>query len=77
MDQLNRTNSLSSQLAADLTAALDRSETRLANGGKDTGLAKQLRSLAATLKAGDGGTQTERRLASLGATLNGIADRLR
>lgn len=74
VDQLARSASLSDQLLAELTVALDGSAASLQNGGRDKGLAAELSSLAKTIKktAGDGHQQ-----AGLVRTLDGIAARLR
>ncbi len=77
LDQLGRGKNLPEALAADLTAALDRSAARLKDGGHDKDLAARLESLVAALDAGQGDAVTKQRLAALGETLNGIAARLR
>ena len=77
LDQLDRENALSAAFAADLDAALERSESTLQTGARDEELATQLESLAAAVEsdAGDGITMTQH--AALADTLGGIAARLR
>ena len=77
LDQLDRENALSAAFAADLDAALERSESTLQAGARDEELATQLESLAAAVEsdAGDGITMTQH--AALADTLGGIAARLR
>lgn len=77
IDQLQRSNSLSGSAVADLTAALDRSESSLEKGGADRRVADQLNTLAANLRSDDNSAVTLQRLSSLSETLNGIATKLR
>ncbi len=78
LDQLERGAGLSESLAVDLVEALDRSQERLANGGHDEVLAAGLESLAGALsKEASGGAIVDMWRAGLGATLSGIAARLR
>ena len=77
IDQLERSAVLSASMVSDLSAALDRSASKLTNGGRDETLAARLESLAAGLE-GDGGDEvTSKRQVALAETLDGIADRLR
>jgi hypothetical protein len=76
MDQLERSNSLSGSLMADLNSALDRSDAQLESGGRDADLAADLTSLAANVGE-DGDAATSKRKAALAETLDGIAARLR
>ncbi len=73
IDQLERSNSLSDALAADLAAALDQAE----NGTRDKKLARELKSLAKAVKKDGGEGITAKRRAGLAETLNGIAAGLR
>ncbi len=78
LDQLQRGEAaLSESLAADLAAALDRSEARLEDGARDEDLAAELESLAAALDEDRGDAVAKKRRAALGETLSGIAARLR
>ncbi len=77
IDQLERGNGLSPVTITDLTAALDSSASKLEEGGRDRALAKKLAELAANLDKENGDAITKKRRAALGATLNGIAARLR
>jgi len=77
MDQLRRSDALSVEVFSDLTVALDRSKSNLEKGANDRGLAKQLETLAAELDVAKGDASTQQRMTSLGATLKGIAARLR
>ncbi len=73
IDQLERSNSLSDALAADLAAALDQAE----NGTRDKKLERELKSLAKAVKKDSGEGITAKRRAGLAETLNGIAAGLR
>jgi uncharacterized protein (DUF305 family) len=73
IDQLERSNSLSDALAADLAAALDQAE----NGARDKKLSRELKSLAKALQKEGGDGVTAKRRAGLAETLNGIAAGLR
>jgi uncharacterized protein (DUF305 family) len=77
MDQLERSDALPQSQAADLNSALDRSESRLQDGARDSGLARTLDSLVAALDEDGGDAITRKRQAALGETLQGIAERLR
>ena len=73
----DRGGELSESLAADLAAALDRSQVRLEDGARDEDLAAGLESLAAALEEDRGDAIAKKRRAALGETLRGIAARLR
>ncbi len=77
VDQLERSEDLPESLAADLSAALDGSQSRLENGRGDEALATTLDSLAESLAEGEGDAIASKRRAALGETLSGIAARLR
>ena len=77
LDQLERSGTITESYKADLTAALDRAETQLKDGGRDKALAKKLKSLAPKVATGDGDAVTRKRQAALVETLRGIAARLR
>ncbi len=77
LDQLERGRDLSESLGAQLTAALDRSEAQLQDGGSDEDLAAGLDTLAATLNDSRGDDLGGSREALLSQTLRGIAARLR
>ena len=77
MDQLKRSNALSTPVLTDLNAAMDSAASRLEEGGRDRQLATRLQSLAASLEKGDGDAVTTKRRAGLSETLRGIAARLR
>jgi len=77
LDQLVRSGAITESYKADMTAALDRAETRLQNGGRDKALAKKLKSLARTKASDTGDAIAKKRLAALADTLNGISARLR
>jgi hypothetical protein len=76
IDQLNRADALSDSQNADLSAALDRADSRLEAGRSDAELAASIEALAANL-GGDGNAATMKRKAALGETLGGIAASLR
>ena len=76
IDQLNRADALSDSQNADLSAALDRADSRLEAGRSDADLAASIEALAASL-GGDGNAATTKRKAALGETLTGIAASLR
>ena len=76
MDQLERSQPLQDSLMADLSAALDRSESQLRSGGRDAGLAASLESLAEAVGEGGGDSITAKRRNALADTLTGIAERL-
>ncbi len=80
IDQLQRGDELRASLAADLTAALDRSASRLEDGARDADLAARLESLATDLNTDSGNavsTVSRARMDALAATLGGIAAVLR
>jgi uncharacterized protein (DUF305 family) len=77
IDQLQRGDSLSAGLAADLNAALNESGEQLSDGSRNKRLASRLKSLAASVKKGDNAGDEKRRRAALAETLGGIAARLR
>lgn len=77
IDQLVRSDTLSEGTVADLTAALDRSESPLKNGEGDKDVARKLKSLAGRLEAGGDDAIAAKRLAALRDTLNEIAAKLR
>jgi uncharacterized protein (DUF305 family) len=77
IDQLQRSEGLSPSLVTELTTTLDSAASRLEDGGRDKGLAKKLKSLAAKMKVDSGDAATTKRRAALGETLKGIAARLR
>ena len=76
IDQLERSEDLSDSLMADLNAALDRSESQLAGGGRNAELAASLESLATAVGEGGGNASTIKQRNALADTLIGIADRL-
>ena len=76
MDQLKRSDALSAEEIATLTAALDGASSKLASGETDAGLSKQLRSMAGTVKESSADAQTKKRQAALRETLTAIAKRL-
>ena len=77
MDQLQRSNSLSDSLLADLDTALDSANAPLQAGDSDKKLGRKLDSLAKTLKKDSGDAITTRQRTELAGTLQGIAARLR
>ncbi len=77
IDQLQRSDTLSASLVADLNAALDHSASQLEDGARDDELATRLESLAADLDEESGDAITNKRQAALSETLGGIAARLR
>ena len=77
MDQLARDGALPASMAGDLNTALDSAAAKLESGESDKDLAKTLKLLASSMKAGDGNAAAQQRRAALGDTLNGIAARLR
>ena len=77
VDQLERSNSLSSSIIAGLTTALDSSASKLEDGARDKGLANELDSFAADLNVDSDGSMTGKRQVALAETLSGIAARLR
>ena len=77
VDQLQRSNAVSASVASELSAALDASAAKLADGGSDSDLAATLVKLAGNVEMADGDANTIKRRAALGETLHGIAARLR
>ena len=77
MDQLQRSDSLSDSLKADLDAVLDSANAPLAAGERDKKLGRKLESLAKTLKKDSGDVITTRQRTELAGALSGIAARLR
>ena len=77
MDQLERGGDLPESLGAQLTAALDRSESLLEGGGGDPDLADGLEALAATVSQNRTDGPAGSRQALLSQTLRGIAANLR
>ena len=77
IDQLERSAALSASTVADLTAALDRTESRLENGAKDAELAESLEMASMALNEVDGDAIANKRRAALSESLGGIAARLR
>ena len=77
LDQLQRSESVSASVATELSAALDESAAKLADGGGDSDLAARLVTLAGSVEVADGDANTIKRFAALGETLHGIAARLR
>jgi uncharacterized protein (DUF305 family) len=76
IDQLQRSDAMSRAFVNDVNAALDRSASRLENGGRDEKLAAELESLAAVLDDESGDAITNKRRNALAETLRGIAERL-
>ena len=78
LDQLARAEALSGSLAIDLAEALHRTAVQLDAGAPDDALAAGLESLAAKVgQESRGDAVAQARRAALGATLTGIAARLR
>jgi uncharacterized protein (DUF305 family) len=77
LDQLERGEALSESFGTQLTAALDRSEAQLQDGGRDENLAAGLETLATTLNENRGDGVAGKQEAALSQTLRGIAARLR
>jgi uncharacterized protein (DUF305 family) len=77
VDQLERSDSLSSSIVADLTTALDSSAAKLQGGARDKSLANELDSFAVDLSVDSDGSMTGKRQVALAETLSGIAARLR
>ena len=75
VDQLSSADALSAEFAADVMAALNGATKTLEKGSGDKKLAKQLRSLAATLQEAGGDAVTKKRRLALSQTLLGIATR--
>ncbi|MFT5502259.1 MAG: hypothetical protein ACI88G_002403, partial [Woeseiaceae bacterium] len=77
IDQLNRSDALSDMANADLSAALDRADSRLESGDRDAELAKNLEMLSMSLNEIGGNAAESKRRMALAETLGGIADSLR
>ena len=77
IDQLERDKALSMSQLGDLTAALDRSASRLEDGARDEELAERLEMLSMDLNSIGGEAITNKRRAALSETLDGIAARLK
>jgi len=77
IDQLQRSNSLSQSMLADLNAALERSASQLTGGARDADLATKLDALSAAVMEDNGDPLEKKRKAALADTLSGIAGRLR
>ncbi|RLA31169.1 MAG: DUF305 domain-containing protein [Gammaproteobacteria bacterium] len=77
IDQLQRSNGLSSSLVADLNTALERSAAQLGNGASDKDLADSLEKLSMGLGETGGDATSTKRRAALAETLRAIAARLR
>ena len=75
IDQLQRDDAIGGSLLADLNAALDSADARLADGARDRSLTRRLNSLAERI-GDDGNAMTVKRKAALTETLTGIAARL-
>ena len=77
VDQLSRANAWPAEMAADLTAMLDRAEPALEDGERDRVLAGELEGMADQLIRRSGSASTAKRLTALGETLEALAERLR
>lgn len=79
VDQLVRAATITEPLSAEIGAALDRAETRLAGEAGDDGAADELARLAASLasRGNESDDIARRRLEALADTLTGLAERLR
>ncbi len=77
MDQLQRSSAMSESLAAELGAALDQADARLAENAGDRQLARRLTALAREVSEMDGDASALGRQAALAETLRGIVERLR
>jgi uncharacterized protein (DUF305 family) len=77
VDQLRRSDGLSTSAAEDIDAALDLVASRLEDGARDRRLAARLESLARTVDQDGGDAVTLKRSAGLAETLDGLAARLR
>ncbi len=77
LDQLERSDTLSTSFVADLAAVLDHSALRLEEGARDEDLAARLESLSVALEEGSGDAIAIKRRVALAETLSGIAARLR
>ena len=75
IDQLQRDDAIGGSLLADLNAALDSADARLADGARDRSLTRRLNSLAERV-GDDGNAATVKRKSALAETLTGIAARL-
>ena len=77
VDQLARSESLSAMQVADLNSALDRSARALGDGESDAALADNIDLISMSLNDIGGDANTQKRRASLAATLSGISAKLR
>lgn len=77
VDQLARSNSLSDMQVSDLNTALDRSATAIGSGTTDAALAENIDMISMSLNDIGGDAITQKRRASLAATLSGISAQLR
>ena len=76
VDQLASGEAIDANAVAELSAALDRAETTLADGGSDRRLARDLKSMAKQLGGVSDDAIVARRQSELAETLEGIAARL-
>ncbi|MGB5581803.1 MAG: DUF305 domain-containing protein [Woeseia sp.] len=77
LDQLQRDEALTAAIIAEVNAALEAAAEPLAAGAKDKRSEATLVALAKSLRKRDGSPVTQKRLAGLAGTLNGLAARLR
>jgi hypothetical protein len=77
MDQLERSDSLTDSLQADVNAALESWMKQIETGGKDKKTAAKLKSLASSVNSGPGDAIATKQRAGLAETLNGLAAQLR
>ena len=77
LDQLGRDEAVSTSLAGDISAALDRSASYLENDARNEDLAARLESLAAGLGEDSGDAITNARRSALAGTMTAIGARLR
>jgi uncharacterized protein (DUF305 family) len=77
VDQLQRSNALSSRMAADLIAALDEAKASVEAKAGNAALASKLEGFAKALKADGKDALASRRLTALQQTLSGVAATLR
>ena len=77
LDQLGRDEAVSTSLAGDISAALDRSASYLENDARNEDLAARLESLAAGLGEDSGDAITNTRRSALAGTMTAIGARLR
>ena len=77
VDQLRRGNAVDAAMVDDLGAALEQAKVRLGSGAKDAALAARLETMAKSLAGQSGDALAQKRMAALGQSLTGIAERLR